>query len=47
MNVKAVAKAPNLQQIGVRFVGLATADLAALKEFMHESERRKLRNSRM
>jgi len=47
MNVKAVAKAPNLQQFGVRFVGLATADLATLKVFMRESERRKLRNSRM
>ena len=47
MSVKAVAKAPNLQQFGVRFIGLATADSATLKEFMRESERRKLRNSRM
>jgi CRP-like cAMP-binding protein len=47
MNVKPVVKAPNLQQFGVRFIGLASSDLATLKEFMRETERRKLRNSRM
>ena len=47
MNVKPVVKAPNLQQYGVRFIGLASSDLATLKEFMRETERRKLRNSRM
>ena len=47
MNVKPVVKAPNLQQYGVRFIGLASSDLATLKDFMRETERRKLRNSRM
>ena len=39
MNVLDVAKAPNLQQFGVRFLGISTADSAALKEFMREEER--------
>jgi c-di-GMP-binding flagellar brake protein YcgR len=47
MNIKPVVKAPNLLQYGVRFIGLASSDLATLKEFMRETERRKLRNSWM
>ena len=46
MNVLDVAKAPNLQQFGVRFLGIPTADYATLKEFMREEERRRLRMSR-
>lgn len=46
MNVLDVAKAPNLQQFGVRFLGISTADSAALKEFMREEERRRLRMGR-
>ncbi|MGB2239806.1 MAG: cyclic nucleotide-binding domain-containing protein [Pseudomonadales bacterium] len=46
MNVLDVAKAPNLQQYGVRFLGISTADSAALKEFMREEERKRLRMSR-
>ncbi len=46
MNVLDVARAPNLQQFGVRFLGISTADTAALKEFMREQERRRLRMGR-
>ena len=46
MNVLDVARAPNLQQFGVRFLGISTADSAALKEFMREEERRRLRMGR-
>lgn len=46
MNVLDVARAPKLQQFGARFRGISTADAAALKEFMREEERRRLRMSR-
>jgi len=46
MNVLDVARAPNLQQFGVRFLGISSADTAALKEFMREQERRRLRMTR-
>ncbi len=46
MNVLDVARAPNLQQFGVRFLGISTTDSAALKEFMREEERRRLRMGR-
>lgn len=46
MSVLDVAKAPNLLQFGVRFVGISTAESAALKEFMRQEERRRLKMGR-
>jgi hypothetical protein len=46
MNVLDVARAPNLQQFGVRFLGISSGDAAALKTFMREQERKRLRMSR-
>ena len=46
MNVLDVARAPNLQQFGVRFLGISSGDAAAFKTFMREQESKRLRISR-
>ena len=46
MSILDVARAPNLQQYGVRFIGISTTETGLLKEFMRQEERRRLRLGR-
>ena len=46
LNSHAVVHSPNTKQIGAKFVDISTEQTAALRDFIKEAERRRLRNVR-